>query len=270
MIEAAARRSTGDSALSGLLREQQDMVGRARDFEAAMIAALSAGDVAAAATQRSAHAEAMQRLSMLEQQLDKTFPAYRSFASPQGLSIAAAQSQLGDGEALLVAALNDFDVHSFLVTKNGSWWVGTDVAQDMLGWIARLRCDVDIQSCPHKLVVERRKDIFATASDGPRFDFASANKIYATIFEPFEPQLRKVRRLYVVTSPALRDFSMAMLVPRKEDVRRGRLATTRWLGDRFALTYLPSVASLALDRGQRPFMHDRTGGLRRPRADGQR
>ena len=254
MAQAAARRSAAAPELARLIREQQDLVAAALKAEAAMIDALGeAGQSDLAASQR-AHQEATAKLARVETRLQTEFPRYDRFVRPTATSISDAQQALSDDEALLVAVVANGEAHSFLVTSAGSWWNEDAGLDSLMDAIARLRCDVDIATCPHALVVERRRDIFASASEERAFDFASAHRVYKSIFEPFTEQLKRVRRIYVVTSPELRTLPFSMLVTSAGDVKRRDVATTKWLGDRFAFTDLPAVSMLAIepDRSRMP------------------
>ena len=153
LAQMAARGAASDARLAAIVRERQDLVTewQKRDMErnAAMSRPPDKRDQlgeAAVATRLDAIDT---RIADIDKQLAKDFPDYAALASPKPISIAAVQSQLRDGEALVqflaTAAEKPDPEETFIwvVTKTDSRWVRSDVGPKALSErIAALRWDL--------------------------------------------------------------------------------------------------------------------------------
>ena len=102
----AARGATGNANLASIVRERQDLVGEWQKRDAARSAAVSQPpdkrDKQAEAANVARLAEIDDRIAEIDKRLAKDFPDYAALVSPKPLSIADVQSQLRDGEALIL------------------------------------------------------------------------------------------------------------------------------------------------------------------------
>jgi CHAT domain-containing protein len=119
--------------------------------------------------------------------------------------------------------------------------------------VTRLRCDLDRSRCAGTPAAEVRG---VTRDDVPKpgkvhvgFDRQAAYELYQQIVAPVMPVLKGARNVYVVTSGALSSLPFSVLVTQapkdgENDADPQVLRATPWLLREFALTTLPSVASL--------------------------
>jgi CHAT domain-containing protein/tetratricopeptide (TPR) repeat protein len=248
MAEAAVRRSVGNAGLATLVRRQQDLVADVRTVDADLLEALSNGQRAEAEALQGSFDTKMAELSVIEARLDREFPRYRELVMPPSMTLNQVKSALKPDEGLLLITAFNSNLEVVAVTPAGSWWIADD-ADPILELATRLRCDVDMATCPHTLRRELEHEHLSnpTADGSLPFDLNAAHTLYTTLVGQFEPELKKVARLYVVTTPNLGDLPLELLVtskPGKSTV--GALQRAHWLGDRFAMTYLPSVSALRL------------------------
>ena len=81
----------------------------------------------------------------------------------------------------------------------------------------------------------------------PSFDTAEAFALYQKIFKPIEPLLEGARHVFVVPDGALTGLPLGVLVTEPTDVDEKDPAGYRkvpWLARKYAMSTLPSVASL--------------------------
>jgi hypothetical protein len=98
LAQMAARSAKGDSSLAIVVRDRQDLVAEWQKRDALRNAWLGQD-----ANRRNAHAEAENgfrivsidmRVAQIDERLASAFPDYATLASPEPLSVAAAQAQL--------------------------------------------------------------------------------------------------------------------------------------------------------------------------------
>ena len=153
LAQMTARAAVG-LTLSGLVREQQDLVVEWRAKDKLLIASKSE-----APDKRKPEAEKVlsdllaaigTRIGEIVATLNREFPGYAELASPKSLSIVDVQSQLSDNEALVLfldtPELIPLPEETFIwvVTKTDSRWVRSDLGTKALQErVAALRCGLD-------------------------------------------------------------------------------------------------------------------------------
>ena len=233
----SARFAAGDDALAVLVRERQDTVDDWRRVDQELIAA-----VAKAKRNRRQEEKLREKLALLDaavaeadKQLASSFPNYTALASPQPLSIVETQSLLAPDEALITWLLGDEESFLWVVRVDGvSTHILPVTADELSAAIQALRQSLDPTG------IERLEDI-------PRFSTTQAFKLYQQLFAPAAPLLEGVRHVIVVPNGVLSSLPVGVLVaeaPQKAVTEFVDYRDVPWLAKRYALTVLPSVASL--------------------------
>jgi CHAT domain-containing protein len=236
LAQTAARAAAGGGGAREA-RLRQDLAGQVRQIERQLVSALPQTDPAKAAQVGAALDAVGRELANLDAQLQRSNPRYLDMASPAPLSLAQVQAKLKPGEGLLLIAPAGDDVHVFAISKTKVAWNRIDRAAATLeARLLALRCQVDDDACA------------TPPAEGalPAYDLGSAYAVYRDVIAPVEDALDGVSRLHVTASGAFGALPLGLLptAAPKEGAGLPALASTPWLADRYALTTLPSVASL--------------------------
>ena len=223
------------------------------------------------------------KLAELQEQLRKDFPDYAELANPMPLSITEAQSLLAERQAL-VLFLDLWQIGKapeetivFALTKKEARWTSLPIGSSALQKrVASLRCGLDRTNWPiGEKSRETCKALLGTevAEDQlPPFDAAAAHVLYRDLFGGIE-DLIKGKSLLIVPSGALTQLPVEVLVTAKPDEKLPRFEaykTAAWLGQRQAITILPSVGSLkALRTAKASAAREPFIGFGNPLLDGQ-
>ena len=225
-------------------------------------------------------AEIDTRIAEIDKQLAKDFPDYAALVSPKPISIADVQSQLRDGEALVLFLdtpewkPTPEETFIWVVTKTESRWVksflGTQALQDR---VAALRCGLDgsswvdpaqdpehwpeaseadkARTAAQRQRLESCKALVPehdTAGVSPPFNLKIAHELYAELLGPVA-DLIKDKQLLIVPSGPLTSLPFSVLVTEEPKAafpaRNEDYKEAAWLIRDHAITVLPSVASLA-------------------------
>src|SRR5215475_6586170 len=255
LTQMAARQATGDSALAGIVRERQDLVGEWQARDKLLVAA-----IAQSPNQRNAIGEQAlhdriakidARIAEIDKALARDFPEYSALASPEPLGIADVQAQLYANEALVLfldtGEWKPTPEETFLwvVNKTGARWVRIELGTRALSdRVAALRCGLeqaawsdDGARCARLL-----NPSGIDASGALPFDLARAHELYTALFAQVE-DLIKDKHLLVVPSGSLTSLPFQVLLTAKP-THAGSYTDAAWLARRHAITVLPSVASL--------------------------
>ncbi len=253
----AARFAKGGQEPGKLVREEQDLLSAREGAYRSLDAAAGKADAGAAEAARAAIAQVEARLAEKQDALRQAFPDYAELADPKPLALADAQALLGEGDALvLFLDLKQIvripeETIVFALTKNEARWVslplGTGALQER---VTALRCGLDHtnwregqesrETCKKLLNTEVSED------RQPPFDAAAAHALYRDLFGGIE-DLIKDKSLLIVPSGALTQLPFEALVTEQPDASLPRFEaykSARWLGQRQAVTVLPSVGSL--------------------------
>ena len=253
----AARFAEGGQELGKLVREQQDLLGAREAAYRSLDEAAGKADAGAAETARAAIENIEAKLAEKQAALRQAFPDYAELANPKPLSLADAQALLGEGDALVLFLdlwqIGDVPEETivFALTRTEARWtslpLGTRALRER---VTALRCGLDRtnwregqesrETCKKLLSTEVSED------RQPPFDAAAAHSLYRELFGGVE-DLIKDKSLLIVPSGALTQLPFEALVTEKPDASLPRFEaykSARWLGQRQAVTVLPSVGSL--------------------------
>ena len=277
----AARFSRGNQRLGQLVREQQDLAAARDAAYHNLDAAAAKADAKAAETARAAIRQTEAKLKNKDSELRKTFPAYAEFVSPNPLPLPDAQALLGAKALVLFLDMPRWgklpeETIIFAVTGNEVRWVKLSIGMGAIrAGVKALRCGLDDTNWePGEESRETCTKFLKTESspfETPPFDTALAHVMYRRLFGSIE-DLIKDRELLIVPSGALTQLPFEVLVTQKPDEAVPRFEaykTAAWLGQRQAITILPSVGSLRAlqaaqaSEGRRPYL-----GIGNPLLDG--
>lgn len=278
----AARFTQGGGDLAKLVREEQDLQRNRLITLRELDAAAGKADASAAEAARAAIAAAEKKLEDVKAALRQKFPDYADLAAPKPLTLTDARALLGEGQALILY----LDVRQFgslpeetlvfaLTNKDARWQslpFGTRALKER---VTALRCGLDSSSW--RLGEESRGDCKrllgteATEEELPPFDATAAHSLYRSLFDGIE-DLVKDKSLLVVPSGALTQMPFEALIvqaPAENLPRFEAYKAASWLGQRHAITVLPSVASLkALAAAKGSTARDPFLGFGNPLLDG--
>ena len=288
--QLGARFGSGTGALAGLIREQQDRLGRRKSIDKLLKDNYSGGQVSRIeeseeSLRTSLANEEDKALDAIEARLKTEFPDYAALARPEPLNIADVQGQLGANEALVLfldmdkwASVTGEETFIWAITKTESRWVRSELGTESLTEkVATLRCGLDaanwIDANQWSAVTDdgkRRKeaqiarrerceqltDTKIADAASPPFDLVKSHELYQALFGEIA-DLVKDKQLLIVPSGPLTSLPFQVLVTDTPEFAIPRnaadYATAQWLIRQSSLTVLPSVSSLkALRRDAKP------------------
>ena len=253
----ALRFAKGSQELAKLVRGRQDLLGAREAAYRSLDAAAGKADAMAADAARATIVQIEARLAEKQAALRQAFPDYAELANPKPLPLADVQALLGEGDAL-VLFLDLWKIGRvpeetivFALTKKEARWTSIGLGTEALRQrVTALRCGLDSSSwrfgeqsretCKALLGTE------VTEEQVPPFDAAAAQALYRDLFGGVE-DLTQGKRLLIVPSGALTQLPFEALVTAKPDETLPRFEAYKkaaWLGQRQAITILPSVGSL--------------------------
>jgi CHAT domain-containing protein/tetratricopeptide (TPR) repeat protein len=251
LTKMAARQATGDTQLTLLVRERQDLVVEWHKRDAARSTA-----VARPPSKRNTQAEEKnivrmvaidKRIADIDKRLVTDFPDYAALASPAPSTVADVQKQLKSNEALVLyldtAEWKPARQETFIwvVTKTTSRWVRSGLGTEALKQrVSQLRRSLD------PTAGGTRGALALGSSKAGLFDFALAHNLYKELLAPAQDVLKHKEHLFLVPSGPLTALPFHVLLTRPPSSSSQRtFRAAPWLIRRYALTTLPSVASLA-------------------------
>ena len=232
----AARFAVGDNEIGQLVRKDQDLTAEAGRLDKSIIAAVSKPP-----NQRNALAEDQirKRIDEIKSERDKLqdvfnqrFPDYVALSKPRPLTIEQTQALLADDEALVTI---DLDKNSFVwvITKDRTEWKELAInAEDMSKLVETLRSGLDPDSVKPK-----------------PFDRNVAHRVYRQVLGPIQELISQKKRLSFVLSGALTSLPLQVLIT--SDPEGKDLELIDWLVRKYAITILPSIASLKILRDRK-------------------
>jgi CHAT domain-containing protein len=166
----------------------------------------------------------------LDRTISERFPNYAALSNPQPLSLKEAQRLLADDEALVNVDL-DRRSYVWVITKDRAEWKELSVsAEDVSKAVSTLRTGLNPGS--------------------PRpFDLKLAYQVYRLVLGPIEEIISRKTRLSFVFDGALTSLPPQVLITSDPDGKD--LASLDWLIRKYAVTVLPSVASLKVLRREK-------------------
>ncbi len=253
----ALRFAKGGQELAKLVRGRQDLLGAREVAYRSLDAAAGEADAKGAEAARAAIADIEAKLAEKQAAVREAFPDYADLANPRPLSLADTQALLGEGEAL-VLFLDLWQIGKvpeetivFALTKNEVRWISIGLGSSALQErVTALRCGLDSSNWrPGEQSREACKTLLGTEvteEQVPPFDAVAAHVLYRDLFGGIE-DLTQGKRLLIVPSGTLTQLPFEALVTAKPDETLPRFEgykTAAWLGQRQAITILPSVGSL--------------------------
>jgi tetratricopeptide (TPR) repeat protein len=233
LSKLAARFAAGTNELAQLVRKDQDLTAEADRLDQSIIAAVSKSPA-----QRNSSTEdhIRKRIGEIKLERDKLqdvfsqrFPDYAPLSKPQSLSIDQTQALLADDEALVTV---DLDKRSYVwvITKDRAEW-------KELIWVSAED-------------VSKAVGILRTGLDSLKpFDRKLAYQLYRQVLGPTEEIISKKTRLSFVLDGALTSLPPQVLITSDPDGKD--LVSLNWLIRKYAVTVLPSIASLKVLRGEK-------------------
>ncbi|MGO9545556.1 MAG: tetratricopeptide repeat protein [Rhodomicrobium sp.] len=258
----SARFAEGDRELGKLVREEQDTLEARKVLYQGLDVAAAKSNAKLAETLRALIVMYEGELAEKQAALRRSFPDYAELANPKPLSLVETQALLGDGDAL-VLFLDLWQIGRvpgetviFAVTKKEARWASVSLDSGALrDRVVALRCGLDTGAWS-EAVRQKCRDITgrepgyypwgdAIAETLP-FGAAAAHALYRDLFGGIE-DLIAGKSLLIVPSGALTQLPFEVLVTEEPDERLPRFEAFKsaaWLGERQAITVLPSVSSL--------------------------
>ena len=227
----AARFAAGSNELAQLVRKDEDLSAESDRMDKNIIAAVSKPPA-----ERSGKAEEQirKRIDEIKSEREKLqdifnqrFPDYVALSKPQPLSVRDTQALVADDQALIAF---DFDAKSYawVITKDLAEWSQLSIsASDLVNEVATLRVALDPDSLKS-------------------FDADLAYRLYRQLFGPIEEIISEKRRLSFVLSGALTSLPPQVLI--RSDPEGKDIGSVDWLVRKYAITVLPSIASLKILR----------------------
>jgi CHAT domain-containing protein len=228
------RFSAGNDRLAQLVRKDQDLAAEAERLDNAIVEAVSKEpskrDNISEQRIRGRREEVSKERGDLQQVFVRDFPNYAALSKPEPLTTKEIQSLLDKDEALVVI---DLDEYSFV-------WV---VTKDRADWKAIL-----IPAARASKTIETLRAALNSYPDSPKtFDRALAYQLYRQVLGPVEEIISQKTRLSFVLGGAPTSLPPQVLL--MSDPEGKDLASLDWLVRKYAITILPSVASLKVLRG---------------------
>lgn len=237
----AARAATRDAALSGIVRERQDVARAQAAAENRLISLLSrSGNLKAERDGVRAEYETLSKqLQDLDNRIESGFPDYFRLVGSQ--SIPELRRLLQDDEALVSFLDTGADLYVWTITKTQVAWSRAGIDSKKLSeTVARLRKSLD------------------AAEMTELFDLGQSYDLYNVLFAAIDPIIAQKPKLLIVPSGALASLPFHLLVTAKPAPQAAdappllAYGKAAWLVRRHAITVLPSVQSLAELRSTPP------------------
>lgn len=226
----AAREAATDSELGALLRKRQEAGLAVAEADSALLAAEAADAPEQGELLGRLHLRHV-ALSLLDEELDRRFPAYRELIQPRPATLPEMRASLGEDEALLVIAESDRGLHTLAVTREGVALGFDPVRRESL----------------RELVGSLRAGIDRSLTDGGQtpFDVAASKQLYDAIVTPeVAKMIGGKSQLLVATGDILSAIPLTMLVS-----KAGKdAASSHFLIEDKAISVVPSFAALAASR----------------------
>jgi CHAT domain-containing protein/Tfp pilus assembly protein PilF len=230
----AVRFAAGTDELSQFVRKDQDLAAEADHLDKSVITAVSKPPVE---RNQAMEDQIRKRITEIKLETDKLqdifnqqFPDYVALSRPQPLTIEQTQALLADDEALVTIDL-DKSSYVWVITKDRAEWKELSVtAADASKSVQSLRVGLN--------------------PDAPKpFDRNLAYKLYRQVLGPIEEVISQKVRLSFVLDGALTSLPPQVLITSDPDGKDPN--SVDWLIRKYAVTVLPSVATLKILRGEK-------------------
>jgi CHAT domain-containing protein/Tfp pilus assembly protein PilF len=260
LARMAARFASDSDGLALIIRQQQDSLVYYEKLGSNLIQTLGeqgkSQDSSAVGQIRAALKAQEAKLEGLGQTIQELFPEYAELTSREPISLKAIQKLLDRDELLLTMEQGYADrlTHVFVVRSDKSTTYTVDLGiEELETMVSKLRAGLD-----------------PATGHSQAFDVGLAYELYRRLLSPAEPMLSGVRHLFVVPDGPLESLPFHLLVTEdpagislpglkstgqrgfsiESDLDQGSSETTldtpdiAWLAKKYAITTLPSIASL--------------------------
>ena len=241
--ESSARAAASyDPELSDLVRREQDSHKQVNALEAILSDALMAPpdqqDLKAIKTLRDSVATLTKARTILLDEINKRFPRYAEFTSPQSVTLEAVQQNLRPDEALVSIFTGVDKTYMWAISRTGekSFAVANFGNREIERIVLELRRSLD--SSPE------------TLGDIPAYDVNSAYRLYESLLKPVESSWRSAKDLLVTVNGALGELPLSLLpteavqLPGEKGELFANYREIPWLVRKVSVTMLPSVNAL--------------------------
>ena len=238
IAKAQARLAADDPIMGALIAEMQDHQRQSDVAKAELALEQSAPD-----EDRSAIAEArlkktidQQKLNAdaLKKQIAKQFPQYDQLSNPQPIQLLELRKRLGDAEVMVSFVVGRQRSFVQVTRRDGNWVQRVDEGEDSLrDTVKALRRALEIQG-----------------GSVNEFDLQRSYQLYKTLFAKIEPQLKGMNHIIVAPAGALASLPFSLLVT--EDPSAKSYGKVSWLGQKFAISHVPSLQAFYALRGAPP------------------
>jgi CHAT domain-containing protein/Tfp pilus assembly protein PilF len=245
LAQMAVRFGAGDSAISAIVRRQQDLSAEAKALGDRLTAALGATSAKVDETQltalRAQIADTNASLDKVSHEISTDYPKYAELSAPEPPDLAATRALLGTDEALISWLILDKETYAFALTREGDAWRKLDIS-NLKEAVSKLRKGIDMDA----VTTAWSKKEFAP---NVLFDLGAANALYEKLVAPVVGLIAGKHSWIVVPSGALTSLPLSLLVTKAPDHPASApddpaYRDAAWLARDHAISVLPSVSAL--------------------------
>jgi CHAT domain-containing protein len=247
MATAQARRLAGTGPLGALVARREGLVAQVREQERQMRQAMAQPRPGQIAAMIDARERTLASLASAERELASKFPQYATLISTPTIALGDVQKALAPDEGLLlIVPGRQQGMISFAVTRANAVWSRAEEPSHLYRYSSKIGAAIDSL---HKSLAPSAPGTNGKQDPPTPFDRSAAFELYKSLIQPVEPALAGVKHLYVITAGSLSDLPLGLLMtrpprPGSDDGLDALAAADDWFADRYALTYLPSIANL--------------------------
>lgn len=162
-------------------------------------------------------------------------------------------------EAFLLIVPADGDLHLFAMgheeATSFAWHHLPDGVALVDPLVERLRCQIDADSCTAQAILSLNSAPISALEDAGQqaFDTAAAHRLYELLFAPVESVFAPGDDIFVMARGKMASLPLPVLVTQPPDAGSdwadySAMRDAAWLGDRYAFTTAPSLASFRPNR----------------------
>jgi CHAT domain-containing protein/tetratricopeptide (TPR) repeat protein len=239
VVQMTARLASGNDRVANIIRQRQDIAGRKRALDAALIKVLSAPsekpNIEQEHSLRSELEKSSASIENLDKQIDRDFPAFRELTRPQPLSVKDAQKFLRPDEALVAYVVYKSRSYVWLVRRDAVRFVPiARSAESLNDSVQLIRQSLDLSN------VMRADQIRP-------FDIKESADLYQALWKPISADLAGVRHVLLVVDGPLQSLPFGVLLeslPKDSVETFSEYRSLPWLAKHYAFSTLPAVGSL--------------------------
>ncbi len=252
LAQMSARFAAGSGQLASNVRHRQYLTRRYTKLDsklASLVGATSKSrDGAAIKRLRVSLIEVGDKIKSLDQKLAAQFPEYASLANPQPLTGSDVQKQLQGDEALIYFMTSNQAVYIWALTNTQFAWHRVPLKRSELRkQVAHLRLSLNPLTAGTRGFASNAQPALEVKVK-TSFDLDASHKLYKDLLQPLEDVIGSKKHLIIIASDALTGLPFQVLItdpptsgaPGESQIYR----EASWLIKKYALTTLPSIASL--------------------------